>query len=74
MEVFNILFESTEIVKRKLKEIEKINIEALKKSNEEIKLLLSNLPTPKKHRAIHVHDTAHHLHKGNFPVDHRIVK
>ena len=74
MEVFNILFESAEIVKRKAKEIEKMNIEALKKSNEEIKLLLSNLPTPKKRRASYVYDTTQHPHKGNFPIDHRIVK
>ena len=74
MEVFNILFESAEIVKRKAKEIEKINIEALKKSNEEIKILLNNLPTPKKRRVVHVYDTVRHLHKGNFPVDHRIIK
>ena len=74
MEVFNILFESAEIVKRKAKEIEKINIEALRKSNEEIKLLLGNLPISNKRRAINVYNTTQHPRKGGFPVDHRIAK
>jgi len=74
MEVFNILFESAEIVKKKAKEIERMNIEALRKSNEEIRVLLSNLPTSKKRKVIYVHDNTHHLHMDNFPVDHRIVK
>ncbi len=74
MEVFNILFESAEIVKKKAKEIERINIEALKKSNKEIQLLLNNLPISKKRRVIYVHDRTCHVHKGSFPVDHRIVK
>jgi len=73
MESHNILFESTEIVKNKLKEIEKINIEALKQSQEEIRLLLNNLPKTKKIRTDYMHDTSQY-HNNSFPVDHRIVK
>lgn len=67
MEVFNILFESADIAKKKAKEVEKANIEALKKSNTEIQALMRNLSTPKKRRVLYVHD-------NDFPVDHRIAK
>ena len=47
MEVFNILFESGEILKQKINDIEKRNIIALEQSNREIKELLAKVPTPK---------------------------
>ncbi|MEE8589327.1 MAG: hypothetical protein V3S80_08310, partial [Sulfurimonadaceae bacterium] len=74
MEVFNILFESGEILKQKINDIEKRNIIALEQSNREIKELLAKVPTPKKHKVIYVHDNSHYQYDSNFPVDHRIIK
>ena len=74
MEVFNILFESAEILKKEIKEIEKRNIVSLLQTNNEIKELMEQLPAPKKPKVIYVHDSSTYKYESNFPVDHRIVK
>ena len=74
MEVFNILFESAEILKKEVREIEKRNIISLQQTKNEIQELLTQLPVHKKPRVIYVHDTSTYRYKSNFPVDHRIIK
>ena len=74
MEIFNILFESAEIVKKKAKEIERMNIVSLQKSNREIQALLKKSAPAKKPDVIYVHDNGSYPDLNNFPVDYRIVK
>ncbi len=74
MKVFNILFESKEILKQKAQEIERRNIIALEKSNREIEALLQKMPTHKKRRVIYVQNDSSYPHVSNFPVDHRIIR
>ena len=74
MELFNLLFKSTEILKREVKEIEKSNIISLQQTKDEIKELISQLPVPKKPRVVYVHDGSSYQYASVFPVDHRIVK
>ncbi len=74
MEVFNILFESAEILKKEVKEIEKRNIISLMQTKNEIKELMAQLSVPKKPKVIYVHDSSTYRYESNFPVDHRIVK
>ena len=74
MEVFNILFESAEILRQKAKEIEKRNIASLKQTQNEIQELLSKVPQPRQHKILYIHDTSNYRYESNFPVDYRIVK
>jgi len=57
MEMFNLLFESSEVLNRKAMEIEKSNLETLEKTHQEIKELFKQMHRPKKHKIIYVHDT-----------------
>ena len=59
MKILNLLFESSEVVKQKAIEIEKSNIIALKKSNQEFKELFKHMHRPKKHKIIYVHEAQH---------------
>ena len=74
MELFNLLFKSTEILKKEVKEIEKSNIISLQQTKNEIKELISQLPVPKKPRVVYVPDNSSYQYESDFPVDHRIVK
>ncbi len=71
MKILNMLFESSEVVKEKIKEIEKQNIDTLRKSHLEILELLKK-SVKKKPKVIHVHEESYSKIVGNFPVDHRI--
>ena len=57
MEIFNVLFESNEILKQKAMEVEKSNITALQKTNQEFKELFAQMSRPKKYKVIYVHET-----------------
>jgi len=57
MEMFNLLFESSEVLKQKAIEVEKNNIATLEKSQQEIKELFEEMRRPKKHKVIYVHET-----------------
>ena len=72
--MINRLFESGEIIKKKLYEVEQKNIAALKETNREIAEMLNNLPKPRRHKVLYVHDSSQHHAANNFPVDHRIAK
>jgi len=65
------LFENTESIRKKVKELEKRHIKALKKSNLEIEEMLEKLPANKLDNILcdEENDT-----ETYFPVDHRIVK
>jgi len=69
--MLNLLFESGEILKRKAKEIEEMNIRTLQETNREIQALLKEVHRSSKQKVIHVHDTSA---MSPFPVDHRISK
>ena len=60
MQMFNLLFESNEVLKQKAIEIEKSNIVTLEKTNQEVKELLAQIHRPKKHKIIYVHETHPH--------------
>lgn len=56
MEIFNILFESAEVLKEKAKEIERHNIVSLKETSREIQELLKKSPDSKKRKVIYLND------------------
>jgi len=64
------LFENTEIIRKKVKELEKRHIKALRKSNLEIEEMLQRLPANKLDKTF----SAEEEEPDCFPVDHRIVK
>ena len=57
MEMFNVLFESKEVLQKKAMEIEKNNLITLEKTHQEIKNLFLQMHKPKKHKVIYVRET-----------------
>ena len=76
MAIMNILFQSGEMIKKRVKEIEQKNIQSLRETQEEIEALLRNAAKSKqkKHKTIYVHDTSRTHFEQAFPVDYRISK
>ena len=57
MEMFNVLFQSNEVLKQQAMEVEKSNITALQKTNQEFKELFAQIKRPKRYKVIYVHET-----------------
>ena len=72
--MINLLFESGEVLRKKVKEIEKKNIDALRETNRELAELFNAIPKPHKHKVIYVNEHKEHTPVNNFPIDHRIAK
>jgi len=72
--MINLLFESSEIVRKKVKAIEKKNIDALRETNRELAELFKAIPKKRKHKVIYINHSAKHTAVNNFAVDHRIAK
>lgn len=72
--MINLLFESGDVLKKKVKEIEKKNIDTLRETNRELAELFNALPKKRKHKVIYVHEHTMQTPVNNFPVDHRIAK
>ena len=72
--MINLLFESGEVLRKKVKEIEKKNIDALRETNRELAELFNAIPKKKKIKVIYVSEHTKHIPINNFPVDHRIAK
>ena len=71
--MINLLFESGEVLRKKVKEIEEKNIDALRETNRELAELFNAIPKPRKPRVIYVTENSNHAPINNFPVDHRIA-
>ena len=72
--MINLLFESGEVLRKKVKEIEKKNIDALRETNRELAELFNAIPKKRKHKVIYVNEHTKHIPANNFPVNHRIAK
>jgi len=72
--MINLLFESSEVLRRKVKEIEKRNIDTLRETNRELTELFNTLPKKKKTKVIYVSEHPKHIPINNLPADHRIAK
>ena len=72
--MINLLFESGEVLRKKVVEIEKKNIAALRETNRELAELFNAIPKKRKHKVIYVNEHAKHTPVNNFPIDHRIAK
>ena len=76
MEIINLLFQSGEIIKKRVKEIEQRNINSLIETEQEIRDLVNKATKgkSKKRKTIYVHDTSKTHFEHAFPVDYRISK